>query len=151
MYLVWSLILVTSCALPTEKTTEQKIESLFNIRLPTGASHLEYIKVYKSSEFEKPYYVYIRARMSKDEYLTLVQNQLRLTLKKDGEETKYTILLLSHLRSMKSSPIWWDPPQNITLGISAAGEFRAAQNGGWIIATYHDGFAYFKAYEEGSL
>lgn len=138
---------MVGCSFDREGAMKQQAESLLDITIPEEVKEFHFVKIQGSDEYAKPYTGYIRAEMSESIYFDFL-HQLELTPGQEGEDTKYTVLLLSQLRPTKQSPIWWEPDPEAN-EFSSAGKFRAAKNEGWIIATYYDGHAYFKIHEEG--
>jgi hypothetical protein len=141
-------VVIVSIFLATSCSDSKEIENLLGVRLPNDVAEVQYVKILGSEEFMKPYTSYIRAKMPEAAYRNMV-NQLQLTLKSDEIENEYTILLLSQLRASRDTPSWWKPDP-VANPLSSAGEFQNAQNDGWIVGTYNDGYGYFKIYEEGS-
>lgn len=143
--LITILILSLVGCINAKTRTISQVEDILGAKISEDVSDIQYEKVFVSSEFTKPYFVYVQMKISEKSYLDLVR-QLEISLQ---AEKNNPIFVMDRLRPNRLSPDWWNPP-DITATLYAGGDFKAAQNDGWIVSAYYNGNAYVKAFEGGT-
>ena len=123
---------------------KSETKNLLGVALPTQASNVRFENVPESYEWKKPYYAYISAEMSEDAYVSYVEF-LGLSIKeRNGGEFQF--LLPGEIKGDSGAPDWWLITDSNNL--PATGPFPEAEGYGFIVATYENGAAYIKVYEQ---
>jgi hypothetical protein len=125
--------------------TRWRVQNLLAVKLPESVNEVRYYKDQPNSEINH-YTVYIRFRISEDEYMALMQ-QMNMTFYA-GATTPYSYLFPGHWKASRITVDWWnltlETPRNNTVT-------RQYGSAGWIIAKYENGYAYIKVFAPNGL
>ncbi len=126
---------------------QNEAEGVLGITFPDGAENVQYLYQPESDEYKKPYTIYVKVELSENDYVDLITQLGLTTMDKGGGAFRY--LLPGALLPSQDAPNWWKVSAlSAENNSTATGSFGNAQNFGWIVAAYEDGYACIKAFEQ---
>lgn len=126
--------------------TKMMVQKTLGVRLPESVTNVYYEKQPETTEFATPYHVYVKVKLSEEEYLKLVK-ELGLSLV--AETNTSQSITNSRLMSGQYVPIWWKVGTAKNGSLHAEGRFLNAiyPTHGWMVSMYWSEHAYIVAYE----